>query len=73
MDSDQTQKAIEEFKALQKAADIEISMEACYRLGMYYLSKEQAKEAENAFKAASRAAGKAGARGFAGGRAMSRL
>jgi tetratricopeptide (TPR) repeat protein len=57
MDSDQTQKAIEEFKALQKAADIEISMEACYRLGMYYLSKEQAKEAENAFKAASRAAG----------------
>ena len=57
LESNQIQQAIEQFKGLQKSADIEISMEACYRLGMHYLSKEQIKEAENTFKFANSAAG----------------
>ena len=51
------QDAITKFKELQKVADIEISMEASYRLGMYYISNQQVKEAENTFKVALPASG----------------
>ncbi|UCF64662.1 MAG: tetratricopeptide repeat protein [bacterium] len=57
LDNEQSQQAIEKFRELQKITDIEISMEACYRLGMFYLSKERVKDAESTFQLATRTDG----------------
>ena len=57
LENDKTPEAITKFKELQKVADIEVSMEASYRLGMHYISNQQIKEAENTFKFAIPAAG----------------
>ncbi|MEJ2543249.1 MAG: tetratricopeptide repeat protein [Calditrichaceae bacterium] len=57
LENGKIQEAIANFKQLRKAADLEVSMEASYRLGMHYVSGQKVKEAENAFKAALPAAG----------------
>ena len=57
LENDRTQEAITKFTELLKVADIEVSMEASYRLGMHYISSQQVKEAESTFKAALPAAG----------------
>ena len=54
LESEQHQAAIAKFSELQKVSDIEVSMEACYRLGMHYLSNDQQSKAENAFQIAAR-------------------
>ena len=57
LENNQIQQAIAQFKGLHKVADIEVAMEACYRLGMHYISNQQIKEAESIFKSAIPAAG----------------
>ena len=57
LENSKTQEAIAKFKELQKVADIDISMEASYRLGMHYISSQKIKEAENTFKVALPASG----------------
>ena len=57
LEDERPQEAIIKFNELQKVSDIEVSMEACYRLGMHYLSEDQQSKAENAFQKATRVEG----------------
>jgi TolA-binding protein len=57
LDSEQYQAAISKFNELQKVSDIEVSMEACYRLGMHYLSNDQQSNAVKTFSMATQVAG----------------
>ena len=57
LDSEQPQAAIAKFNELKMVSDIEISMEACYRLGMHYVSSDQQSKAENTFQIAARTEG----------------
>jgi TolA-binding protein len=50
LENGQEPQAISQFTELQKVPITDISMEASYRLGMFYLSKNEVNKAENAFR-----------------------
>lgn len=52
LETGNTQDALAKMKTLQNSEDLEISLEAAYRLGMYYLSNDKITNAEQIFQSA---------------------
>ena len=52
LETGKTQDGVTRLQSMQKSQDLAISLEANYRLGMYYLESDKATKAEQAFKVA---------------------